>query len=63
MTGRAVHSGHMHTYGYLLTNLRTPFGFKRTRWTSSTIGLGLGLGGADAPARTRATARSSPTSR
>jgi len=44
MNGAAVHSGAMHTYGYLLTNLRTPYGFKRTRWTTPDLGRGLGVG-------------------
>lgn len=44
MNGTAVHSGSMHTYGYLLTNLRTPYGFKRTRWTTPDLGRGLGVG-------------------
>jgi hypothetical protein len=43
MTGDAVHAGLMHTYGYLLSNLETPFGFKRERYTSGSIATGLAL--------------------
>ncbi|NDD92899.1 hypothetical protein EBZ37_12530 [bacterium] len=37
------HAGLIHTYGYLLSNLRTPFGYKRARWVSGTVDRGLGL--------------------
>ena len=30
--GRVGHAGVLHTYGYLFSNLRTPFGLKRRRW-------------------------------
>ena len=43
MSGETVHAGLMHTYGYLLSNLKTPFGFKRERYTQTTIARGLGL--------------------
>ena len=43
MTGEAVHAGLMHTYGYLLSNLETPFGFKRKRYVEPTVEQGLGL--------------------
>ena len=43
MGGEVVHAGLMHTYGYLLSNLKTPFGFKRARYTQPTVELGLGL--------------------
>ncbi|MCX6106319.1 MAG: hypothetical protein NTY08_10870 [Proteobacteria bacterium] len=42
MAGRNVHAGLMHTYGYLLSNLVTPYGFKRERWTTPTIDDGFG---------------------
>ena len=37
------HAGFMHTYGYLLTNLETPFGTKRQRWVEPTVERGLGF--------------------
>jgi hypothetical protein len=37
------HAGLIHTYGYLLSNLRTPFGYKRARWVAGTIDRGLSL--------------------
>ena len=43
MGGAGVHSGFMHTYGYLLSNLRTPYGTKRSRYTSAGLERGLGL--------------------
>ena len=43
MGGRNIHAGLMHTYGYLLSNLVTPYGFKRERWTTPTIDDGFGL--------------------
>ncbi len=42
MNGRYVHAGLIHTYGYLLSNLMTPYGYKRERWTNPTIDDGLG---------------------
>ena len=51
MEGRHVHAGLMHTNGYLLSNLVTPYGFKRERWTTPTIDDGFGLhGGSISPA-------------
>jgi hypothetical protein len=38
-----IHAGLIHTYGYLLSNLRTSFGYKRSRWVSGRIERGLGL--------------------
>jgi hypothetical protein len=38
-----VHAGLIHTYGYLLSNLRTSFGYKRARWVSGRIEAGLRL--------------------
>jgi hypothetical protein len=40
---RIVHAGFEHTYGYLLSNLNTPFGHKRLRWTQTEINDGFGL--------------------
>lgn len=42
--GRTViHAGVIHTYGYLLSNLKTPFGYKRARWVSGRLERGLKL--------------------
>lgn len=38
-----AHAGIEHTYGYLLSNLLTSFGYKRSRWVSGTIENGFGL--------------------
>lgn len=38
-----VHAGLIHTYGYLLSNLKTPYGFKRARWVSGRLEKGLFL--------------------
>lgn len=40
---QAYHAGLMHTYGYLLSTLATPYGFKHERWTDGEIERGLGL--------------------
>ena len=37
------HAGLTHTYGYLMSNLTTPFGFKRARYVGGEIETGLGL--------------------
>jgi hypothetical protein len=37
------HAGLTHTYGYLFSTLKTPYGFKRARWVSGEIEKGLGL--------------------
>lgn len=37
------HAGLLHTYGYLLSNLKTPYGYKRARWVMGSIERGLGL--------------------
>jgi hypothetical protein len=42
-TGFAANAGLLHTYGYLLSNRRTPFGFKRQRWTQQVLETGLNL--------------------
>jgi hypothetical protein len=41
--GRIVHAGFEHTYGYLLSNLNTPYGYKRLRWVRPDIENGFGL--------------------
>ena len=41
--GRSYHAGLMHTYGYLLSNLKTRFGYKRKRWTDGLIESSLSL--------------------
>lgn len=41
--GRVVHAGLQHTYGYLFSLLKTPYGFKRDRWTSTGLERGLGV--------------------
>jgi len=40
---RIVHAGIEHTYGYLFSNLKTPFGYKRARWVRGVIEEDLGL--------------------
>lgn len=40
---RIVHAGFEHTYGYLLSNLNTPYGYKRLRWVRPDIENGFGL--------------------
>ena len=37
------HAGVQHTYGYLLSLIETPYGFKRNRWLTGTIEDGFGL--------------------
>lgn len=39
--GRIVHAGIEHTYGYLFSLVRTPFGFKRARWVRPTLDEGF----------------------
>jgi len=41
--GKIVHAGLEHTYGYLFSVLRTPFGYKRARWVRGEIEQGFGL--------------------
>ncbi|MFK7766865.1 MAG: hypothetical protein AB8B55_06555 [Mariniblastus sp.] len=41
--GRSYHAGLMHTYGYLLSNLKTRYGFKRERWTNGLLESSFGL--------------------
>ena len=38
-----ANAGLLHTYGYLLSNLKTPFGYKRARWCQGEIEAGLKL--------------------
>lgn len=40
---RIVHAGFEHTYGYLLSILKTPYGYKRLRWVRPDIERGFGL--------------------
>ncbi|MBC7385173.1 MAG: hypothetical protein H7301_03295 [Cryobacterium sp.] len=40
---RIAHAGFEHTYGYLLSNLVTPYGYKRQRWVRPDIERGFGL--------------------
>ena len=40
---RVAHAGLEHTYGYLFSILKTPFGFKRARWVGGVIEEGLGI--------------------
>lgn len=37
------HAGLTHTYGYLMSNLQTPFGFKRARYVAGEIEAGFGM--------------------
>lgn len=37
------HAGLQHTYGYLLSLIETPYGFKRDRWLTTTIEDGFAL--------------------
>lgn len=43
MEGLTVHAGLQHTYGYLLSTIVTPFGYKRDRWLSPRLEQGFGL--------------------
>lgn len=43
MRGPGYHAGLQHTYGYLLSLIQTPYGFKRDRWLQPTIEEGFGL--------------------
>ncbi len=40
---RIAHAGFEHTYGYLLSNLKTTYGYKRLRWVRPDIENGFGL--------------------
>jgi hypothetical protein len=39
------HAGLLHTYGYLFSQLKTSFGYKRDRWISKNVACALGLPG------------------
>lgn len=41
--GAVTFAGIEHTYGYLLSDLETPFGFKRARWVRDDVEMGFGL--------------------
>jgi len=43
MVGPGVHAGLQHTYGYLLSTIQTPFGYKRDRWLRPWLAQGFGL--------------------
>ena len=36
-----VHAGIIHTYGYLFSQLETPYGLKRVRWTNRKLDWGF----------------------
>ncbi len=36
-------AGIEHTYGYLVSDLETPYGFKRARWVRDDVEMGFGL--------------------
>lgn len=36
------HAGLMHTYGYLLSTVATPYGLKRERWLTTDLAMALG---------------------
>ena len=38
-----AHAGVIHTYGYLFSDLETPYGYKRKRWIDSTLNYGFEL--------------------
>ena len=42
-SNQQFHAGLMHTYGYLFSQLKTRYGYKRDRWVSGEIETGLGL--------------------
>lgn len=43
IAGPAVPAGLQHTYGYLLSTIVTPYGYKRDRWLSPRLERGFGL--------------------
>lgn len=43
MYGPIVHAGLEHTYGYLLSTIETPYGYKRDRWLSADLEKGFGI--------------------
>ena len=42
-SGAAYHAGLLHTYGYLLSNIQTPYGYKHERWTDGLLDAGFGF--------------------
>lgn len=42
-TSKIMHAGIQHTYGYMLSNLKTSFGYKRARWVQNELENGFGL--------------------
>ncbi len=46
LIGTSFHAGLMHTYGYLLSDLQTPYGLKRDRWLRPDLDRHFGLPGA-----------------
>jgi hypothetical protein len=42
---KVVHAGITHTYGYLFSNLETPYGFKRKRWIDPTLNYAFSFSG------------------
>jgi hypothetical protein len=43
LEGSIVHAGLQHTYGYLLSTIATPYGYKRDRWVSPYLEQAFGL--------------------
>ena len=43
LVGSIVHAGLQHTYGYLLSTIVTPYGYKRDRWVSPYLEQAFGL--------------------
>lgn len=42
-TLQSANAGIMHTYAYLFSTLKTPYGYKRERWLDNSLTKGLGL--------------------
>lgn len=40
-----VHAGIIHTYGYLFSTLKTPYGYKRERWIAPTLNIAFDFTG------------------
>lgn len=43
LSSKETHAGIIHSYGYMLSVLQTPYGYKRARWVLPTIETGFGL--------------------
>lgn len=43
LDSHVVHAGMEHTYAYLFSTLKTPFGYKRSRWVKGEIEAGFSL--------------------